>query len=630
MEKPFDCIVIGAGHAGSEAALAAAGMGLRVAIITMDAERVALMPCNPSIGGIGKGHLVKEIDALGGWMARLADETLIQIKMLNRSKGPAVQALRAQIDKRKYGAKMAKLLLRAGISRIPGTVSGIKKEGTGILGVELEDGRGHRSSVVILTTGTFLNGRLVIGDTEIAGGRMGEAPARALSGSLKELGFELGRLQTATPPRLDGRSVDYSKMEIQPGDPGPLSFSGSSKPRKTPNIPCFLTYTNEATHKKLLGLMHLSPIKTGIIESRGPRNCPSIDRKVVNFPEKARHPVFIEPEGLETNEVYLQGLTTALPAKAQLEVVRSTPGLERAKMVRPGYAVEYDYVIASQLKPNLETKLVDGLFMAGQVVGTTGYEEAAALGLLAGINAALKVKGKPPLVLERSQAYMGVLVDDLVTKEHAEPYRMYTSRAEHRLILRGDNADLRLSKIGHELGLISKERMELVERKRRAILVETAGLKSTRLVPSQANNEALRALKSSGIKRPTSLAEILRRPEVCHDELEASFPKLYEDFRKGEKVSADAKKIVETEIKYEGYTKRQMEQVKRQKKMEERLIPEGTDFHELHGLSFRAREGLARVGPRSLGQATRVPGVTPADALALLIHLERKKRSADE
>jgi len=623
----FDIIVVGAGHAGCEAALAASRMGSKVLLLTINVERVACMPCNPSVGGIGKGHLVREIDALGGQIGKNTDASMLQIKVLNKSKGPAVQALRAQTDKRLYEDNMKQALKDQGnISLMEAVVSEVCVENEMAVGVKTEAGGTYFAMVIVVTAGTFLNGKVIIGDVSLSAGRMGEFPAKDLSLSFVRMGLGLERLQTATPPRADWRTIDLSKMKIQPGDDEELSFSYESTKTLRGQIPCYLTYTNEQTHKILKKFLHLSPIKTGMVKSQGPRNCPSIDRKVMNFPEKKRHPVFIEPEGRNTVEAYLQGLTSALPVRAQLEVVRATPGLERAEIMRPGYAVEYDFVFPTQLKPTLETKAVKGLFMAGQVIGTTGYEEAAALGLMAGINAALKVKNKTPLILDRSEAYIGVLIDDLVTKELSEPYRMYTSMAEYRLLLRSDNADLRLSHIGHKLGLISDERMKRVEAKRRGIQNELNGIRNTMVFPGKNINDALLEIGSTPIQTPIPLSNLLRRPEVKYEYLEKLCSEKFVCRREGGRASNEIRKHVEMEIKYEGYVRRQMDQIERHRRAEEKLIPDDINYHELSGLSFRARTQLAKVRPRSLGQASRVSGISPADVAALMIYLEQRAR----
>lgn len=617
-DRCFDVIVVGAGHAGIEAALAAARMGCEVLLLTLNLDHIGQMSCNPAIGGIGKGHLVKEIDALGGEMAKAIDETGIQFRQLNTKKGPAVRASRAQADKALYRQRMKARLEKApGITLYQGGVERLLLRGTQVVGVETQMGEQMEGRTVILTTGTFLNGLIHVGERTMSAGRAGDFAAHGLSEQLAALGFTVGRLKTGTCPRLDRRTIDFSRLEPQYGDNPPKPFSFSTVAITQPQIPCFITYTTARTHQIIRNALHRSPLFSGRIRGRGPRYCPSIEDKVVRFAEKERHQIFLEPEGRDTVEIYPNGLSTSLPLDVQIEMVRSIPGLEEAQIMRPGYAIEYDFVDPTQLYPWLETKLIQGLFHAGQINGTTGYEEAAAQGLIAGINAALKVQGREPFVLQRNQAYTGVMIDDLVTKGvGGEPYRMFTSRAEHRLLLREDNADTRLTPLGKALGVVGEEDCRRVEAKALAVRAEIERLERTMLYPRRDVNDTLRSLGTAEIVNPTSLAQLLRRPEVTHEVIAALAPP-------PQSLSADVAAQVEIDIKYSGYVRRQEELVERLRKMDETPIPADLDFEAIPGLSREVREKLSRIRPRSLGQAARVPGLTPAALALLSVHLKR-------
>ena len=633
---PYDVIVVGAGHAGCEAALAAARMDCKTLLLTMNLDNVALMPCNPSIGGPAKGHLVREIDALGGQMGRNIDKTFIQIRMLNTGKGPAVQALRAQADKKLYGLVMKYTLERQPNLLIKQVlVEGLEVAENGSIKILTDTDWAFEGKTVILTTGTSLAGRIIMGEKSFAAGRSGESAAYGLSESLRGLGFKLDRLKTGTPPRLDAKTIDFSKTILHPGSEVPLYFSFDSPPDTagfpTSNpvypqtshslwrqqIPCYLVYTNERTHEIIRSNIHRAPLFNGAIEGTGPRYCPSIEDKVMKFADKLSHPFFLEPEGWETNEVYLQGANTSLPEDVQLEVVRSIPALEHAEIIRLGYAIEYDYVPPSQISSTLETKRIHGLFLAGQINGTTGYEEAAGQGLVAGINAALKVKGKPPLVFRRDQGYIGVMLDDLATKELTEPYRLLTSRAEYRLLLRHDNADLRLTPIGYQVGLIDKERYETVEVKRQAIPAEIERLSKTVLVADKLG-DSLQECGLPPMSRNVTALEFLRRPEVNYESLAIL------GFGDCE-LSPCAFEQVEIESKYRGYIEKQELAVQKMRKLEERRIPDWFEYDQIKGLRYEACLKLNDFRPQTLGQASRIDGVTPADMTLIMVYLERAR-----
>ncbi|MEN9406726.1 MAG: hypothetical protein RLZ12_1010 [Bacillota bacterium] len=619
MRKQYDVIVVGAGHAGCEAALAAARLGCKVLLVTISLDMIAYMPCNPSVGGPAKGQVVREIDALGGVMGQIVDQSYVQLRMLNTGKGPAVYALRAQVDKSYYQQLMRQRLeAQPNLYLVQAMVERLLVQNGKCVGVRLQTGQELQARAVVLTTGTYLRGKVIVGDVAYASGPNNQQPSVTLAKQLAELNLQLYRFKTGTPPRLHRRSINFEAMQEQPGDEQPKFFSYQSTIRDRKQVPCFLTYTNSMTHQVILNNLHRAPLYTGKVEGSGPRYCPSIEDKVVRFKDRERHQVFIEPEGLFTEEIYVQGLSTSLPEDVQEELLHTISGLEAAEVMRTGYAIEYDVLDPLQLTHSLAVKRVLGLYTAGQLNGTSGYEEAAGQGLVAGINAARATQGHQPLVLDRSEAYIGVMIDDLVTKGTTEPYRLLTSRAEHRLFLRHDNADLRLAELGQRYSLLNEERYQQLNLKKKAIHNELTRLKKEYIVPSESLNSYLENLGEVPVRQAISLATLLKRPGINYE--------IVIKFLPNPDVTDEVAQQVEFELKYEGYIAKAKLQIERMQRMEEKKIPNWVKYEKVPGLANEAREKLEQVNPISIGQAARIPGVNPSDLSVLLIYMEQKRR----
>ncbi|TFB21106.1 tRNA uridine-5-carboxymethylaminomethyl(34) synthesis enzyme MnmG [Filobacillus milosensis] len=617
----YDVIVIGAGHAGVEAGLAAAKRGAKTLMLTLNLDLIAFMPCNPSVGGPAKGVVVREVDALGGQMGKVIDKTHIQMRLLNTSKGPAVRALRAQADKVLYQQEMKKVIEnQENLTLRQGMVDEILIEDGVVKGVLTETKAAYYAPTVIVTTGTFMRGKVLIGDIEYESGPNNQRATVKLSEQLEELGFDIVRFKTGTPPRVNSHTIDYSKTEIQPGDEEPRAFSYETTEFITDQIPCWLTYTGEFTHQIIDENLSRSAMYSGAERGTGPRYCPSIEDKIVRFNDKPRHQIFLEPEGRNTEEVYVQGLSTSLPEDIQKKLLETIPGLEKSEIMRAGYAIEYDAVVPTQLWPTLETKKIDGLFTAGQINGTSGYEEAAGQGIMAGINAAAKALDQETLILDRSEAYIGVMIDDLVTKGTNEPYRLLTSRAEHRLLLRHDNADLRLTDIGYKMGLIPQERYDRFTKKKELIDSEVDRLKSIIIKPTKDVQQLIEELGGSPLKDGVKASDLLRRPEVKYSHIKQIVPH-------DENLPSDVEEQVEIIVKYEGYIKKSLQQVEKMRKMENKYIPDGIDYDDIQGIATEAKEKLKKVRPLSVGQASRISGVNPSDISILLVYIEQGVRS---